>query len=305
MKLYAFLDIDDPFVAWESSIGRISSVKRDSVKLMKNDIIPISLWFYRSLLYGNKDKLYYEKKIDEVRKKYFPNEVSRIKSIYFFKSIEEAIYASRIWFNKNNCKDYISEIDFNEEKISGPFDANWYEFLSSYMECNDFESLTRQYWNGEICPYFDNQKPVFEMLGEGYGKILNVDLVEKAQEKILSLYPDASLFMVLGYVGYNICDILHAAQVIPVISRDEKVLTGGFIIDEKDVHEKQETIGIELKKLQDQNRAPNYKIPNNPEVAFRLPDLKDLFLNIDLEKDQRFKEVYDYFDSIYKMDDSK
>ena len=142
IKLYAYLNIEHPMVAWEVAIGRIKSIcGRNEEKF------GISLWQYslfkKYVQQGDYIKLKNELKLERTRQKLFNNKVSRLEGLYFFESERMAHIALDRWGIPNKKK-YISEIDFTPNAIT-KVDSEW---ITSYL-LEDDETWMKHYWTGE------------------------------------------------------------------------------------------------------------------------------------------------------------
>jgi hypothetical protein len=109
-RLFAYLDITHPMVAWEVAIGRIQSAGET-----KNDSFSVSLWAY-SLLQSyvrqqQPIRSANELRLEAVRLQYHPTHVSRLRGLYFFKSKEDASVALDRWCMPQK-KQFISEVEF-------------------------------------------------------------------------------------------------------------------------------------------------------------------------------------------------
>lgn len=161
-KLYAYLNLNNPIVAWEVAIGRIESICYKSE-------FGVSIWFYnlvRKYLSDNhNEKLQNELALEKVRSDNFRDKVSRLTGIYLFKTKEMAEIAIDRWSLNQNYKNTIAEIDFHGLNFT-EVDSEWItDYLGSPLEQN--APWMHNYWSGVT----RGENPLTEVLASGIGYI--------------------------------------------------------------------------------------------------------------------------------------
>ncbi len=226
-KLWCYLNISNPIVAWEVAIGRISSIDT-SVNLTEETRRSfLSLWQYSRLKIGYDQGVWQpfinEMEIENTRHNEFPKKVSRMRGCYFFESRKMAldVVQSFNWKGVGFKEEYLSEIEFiyDEENNFSVYDSAW---MSSEMSKDEIES----YLTGEA-KYLN---PASEFLCYGRGVVLNQDLIKNAEEIVRESFPSSTAFLdsaktifhELFYKKFSNgevfeCDAYHVGQVSPFI----------------------------------------------------------------------------------------
>lgn len=217
--LYAYLDIDHPYVAWEVAIGRIKSdVETSPTKF------GISQWMYARLAEaartGDKRRLHKELLLEAVRQCSFPGKISRLKGVYFFTSTADAEAAINRWFGGGHRLDYISEVIF--EGRYSEHDSEWFTW---YFAGDDTEWM-RNYWSGEVC----GQAPLTEVLADGFGVVLNKTLREKAYARVIERSPYSSSLLGIACCGFHASSLKEVAIGRPAITKNGNSLHGDYYI---------------------------------------------------------------------------
>ncbi|HDN2510742.1 TPA: hypothetical protein P1K35_000894 [Providencia rettgeri] len=186
--LYCFINIEIPYIAWEVAIGRICTtiyggIEGSSITPMQT-YSALSVWQYNKLhsLIVRSDKRPYENelKMEKFRHDNFRNKVSRLKGLYFFESKENAIkIRNHLRWNWLRDED-LAEVDFyyKEDEHISFYDSLWIDSEMSEESMNGYFSGKTRF-----------ESPATEILAYGKGVIKNDELVCKARNKILNLYP--------------------------------------------------------------------------------------------------------------------
>lgn len=270
-KLYAYLNLDNPIVAWEVAIGRIESICYKSE-------FGVSIWFYnlvRKYLSDNhNEKLQNELALEKVRSDNFNDKVSRLTGIYLFNTKEMAEIAIERWGLNKNYKNTITEIEFHALNFTG-VDSEWItDYLSSAPEQN--ASWMYNYWSGVT----RGENPLTEVLASGIGYINDKKIRSMAIRKLYDKWPTSSLLFNAAIAGFSTREMDQICRVKPAILReDDGSLSGEIFIDMNDFNQNQKQIVAALKKMYDDGYEPPIVVPNDPNAAFALPDLRELFFS--------------------------
>jgi len=180
IKLYAYLNIDNPIVAWEVAVGRLKSAPS-----ITSQEFGISFWAFNLLstyATGKKwTRLQGELDLEEVRLQRYSDKVSRLQGLYFFKTEEEALAAIDRWGVPSKMKEYLSEVEFYPDAIS-EFDSEW--ITDCLGTVDDSKDWMDEYWYGAT----RWEKPLTEVLAIGFGYVRNLLLREKAYKKVLGTH---------------------------------------------------------------------------------------------------------------------
>lgn len=279
-KLYAYLNLDNPIVAWEVAIGRIESI-------CYNSEFGVSIWFYnlvRKYLSDNQnEKLQNELALEKVRSDNFNDKVSRLTGIYLFNTKEMAEIAIERWGLNKNFKNTIAEIDFHGLNFT-EVDSEWItDYLSSAPEQNS--PWMYNYWSGET----RGENPLTEVLASGIGYISDKKIRSMAISKLYDKWATSSLLFNAAIAGFSTREMDEICRVKPAILReDDGSLSGEIFIDMKDFNQNQKQIVAALKKMYDDGYEPPIVVPNDQKAAFALPDLREWFFSTNNEVTKNF-----------------
>lgn len=271
-EFYAFINIENPLVAWEAAIGRIASSRTTRKGA------GISLWMYRKLksLSASKNRvaIHREFLLESVRKEFFPDAVSRLQGVYFFETKEDALKAYEFW--EFNCpKEYLCKIGFYCQKYT-KVDSN---FITICMNSDDTDWM-KQYWNGETY----GEIPLYEIIAEGFGYIIEPhDVSQKAYDKF-----HKEQIMTNPLISMSRCafsrGFINIARAIPFLSIEDNKLKGSFIIDMHDFDTNQQGI---IKALEDcynnEGLLPIIEFENT-DTFFAVPDMHDQFFSLEFSE---------------------
>ncbi|WP_273745799.1 hypothetical protein [Morganella morganii] len=211
LKLWCYLNIDNPLVAWEVAIGRIASLEALPFLQGKEKRWYLTQWQYSRIknAFHNKPKnkipLINEFRIESVRHKFYKNKVSRLRGIFFFKSKEDAINIVRCYgwggFNPNHLSEV--EVYYKKDDDISYYDSTWFTMkANNIMTVEDIKSYLANitYWG-------ESTNPATEVLVYGLGFILNNELIKKAYEIIKEKNPDSICFVDSARYMLNACKI--------------------------------------------------------------------------------------------------
>jgi len=271
-EFYAFINIDNPLVAWEAAIGRIASsgTAREGAG--------VSLWMYRKLknLSASKNRaaIHREFLLESVRKEFFPDAVSRLQGVYFFETKDDALKAYEFW--GFNCpKEYLCKIGFNCQKYT-KVDSN---FITICMDSDDTDWM-KQYWSGETY----GEIPLYEIIAEGFGYIIEPhDVSQKAYDKF-----HKEQIMTNPLISISRCafsrGFINIARATPFLTVEDNKLKGYFIMDMHDLDTNQQGI---IKALDDCHKneglIPIIKFENT-DTFFAIPDMQDQFFSLEFSE---------------------
>lgn len=283
VTLYAYLNINNPMVAWEVAIGRVRSAC--DFGLDQKDF-GISLWqfnLFKKSTEGDYTRLVNELKLEKVRQQVAPHAVSRLRGMYFFETEEDAHIAVDRWKIPQNKK-FIAPVNFSATALT-KLDSEW---ITSYLR-SDRTDWMHQYWRGETL----GVRPLNEILASGIGIVRSSSLRESAYEKIIQFTPYSSPIASLAACAFNFAKIESAAQLFPGILRTPDGIKLSMYMHMKDFDEKEKAIAEVYKKCVNEGKAPPIILPPEEGVFAHVPDLRKLefILNI--------KEIGDLHDETH------
>jgi hypothetical protein len=185
-RFFVYMNIEPLAAAWAAYRGQMCSASSIGTR----DFRPIAYWPY-GLLKGaargcarSLQRLEKEIAIEQVRREYYPQQVSRLHGIYVWGTEEDAIRGEK-WREKEGLhfdRENLVEVGFGYTNLS-KVDTQWID----YFLINDDYRLNRanlswahSYWSGK--KWDDN--PHWELLVEGRGTIWGTVLRMRALEKI-------------------------------------------------------------------------------------------------------------------------
>jgi hypothetical protein len=272
MNLFAYLDINNPMVAWEVAIGRMKSAGYD----YNDEIFELSIWEYDLIKnytrYGATQKLINELQLEYIRKLKYNHCVSRMKCLYFFETRNETIFALDHW-GIDVDERYISEVNVNISSIT-KVDSEW---ITNFLESKENDWMDN-YWQGKNY----NNKPLYELLVNGFGIIMNERLCREAYKKVYDTFPYSTCLLAWAMCGFQIKNIDSIAKIVPGISARDGKIKGSYFIDITDIKKYEKEIIKAIDYVQSLNDFPPIVLPP-PELnaAFILPDFR--YLEIDFE----------------------
>lgn len=269
---YAYLDITNPLVAWEVAIGRIKSSLESKEKGFS-----ISLWQYKYLLgyakKGKNIKFINELKLENIRKTLFPHQVSRLQGVFLFESESDALRAAHLW---GWDVEYISKVYFDSNNIS-KVDSDW---ITNYLNSSGDNEWMSNYWGG--LPY--NDEPLYELIVDGIGFVLNEELREKAYMNILNTWPTSTALLTSACCAFAEMSMNNVAISRPSLLIQGNKVKGQFAIDMSDFNERELDIVDAVRKSGAKNKLPPIIMPDDKSVIFTVPDLRPWFFEIELEE---------------------
>lgn len=272
MNLFAYLDLSNPMVAWEVAIGRIKSVNYN----YNDEIYELSIWEYDLIRnytkHGATQELINELQLEYIRKTTYMNCVSRMKCLYFFETRNDAVFALNHWGIDIN-EEYISEVELEIKNITR-VDSEW---ITNFIEKEDDNKWMDYYWQGKVY----KNKPLYELLVDGFGIIKNTRLCRKAHKIIYDTWPYSTRLLAMAMCGFQVKYIDNIAKIVPGIYSQDGKIKGSYFIDITDLKKYEKEVIDAMKYVQSINDFPPVVLPPNKNAAFILPDLR--YLEIDFE----------------------
>jgi hypothetical protein len=217
---HIYLDISNPFVAWNVSRGGFVSadILFPNGGFTQNSI-PLSPWSESRFRQGNEHRLESEIRLETLRQKEFPEAVSRLSGIFVFRSIEDLapLWALEGWgghFEDTN----LADCGVQANAISR-LDSNW---ITEIMDgdgrlASDWQTMARQYWSGDCLP---GKTPIWETIVSGGVTIWGTDLKARAQAEITRLYPQSSAAIWYSRIAFEVQSLDGVAALVAVANED-------------------------------------------------------------------------------------
>ena len=287
-KAWCFLNIADPFVAWETYRGEI--ISSDYYHDGKSIISPRTVSVLRNLISEEsslKIVATNELLLESVRQNYFSNKVSRLTGAFLFANKTDAERAILMWGNTvSHFNSFaLTEVNPSLNTYFSKLDSNWITFNLGKVSTD--LSWMHHYWSGEACP--ESREPLWEIIASSRFYICNKELQMQAYKNIresfytffsrktLPLLEDARLAAYLG------SDLGHSAPYL--IHIDKNTLGVRYIISMVDANNPKylERLSAYLQEPRNAQHI-NYQDLNiiREEGSFAVPDLRSLEFNFKL-----------------------
>jgi hypothetical protein len=257
MRAWAYLNIDNPMIAWLVYRGEVFSAMRD------DHPSAISLFATRRLhSAANGSQMFsIEREIEERRLAAYPNHASRMAGFYAFESPEDAKRALK-WGNFN--PEHLSELEILD---------------GSTVTVRDSEWITHDMGSGPG-PWIDDYlggrprgtTPLTELTVEGAAAILNTPLRVRAGEVVDATWPDAHVPLEVGRIAFLLGFPVGRMTAAITANGD-----GGFNVEYHLYFPAEDPAFLE--KLHEAVWEPDFPVngealrPIDEETYFRVPDM--------------------------------
>jgi hypothetical protein len=190
MKTFAFLNVDNPWIAWLVYRGEMVSPKASNTRAL-------SVWHGYYLIDAARSgqrTVYYRREmaIEDVRRRSFQHKVSRLSGLYFFEDVESANRAGQRW-DGNFREEHLAEIEIVGEPLVSRYDSEW---ITHHMDSSD-SSWMSSYLSGVQM----GESPLWELLIEGRGFILGTRVRERAYDTVKRTWPKSLGLLELSRVA--------------------------------------------------------------------------------------------------------
>ncbi len=265
-ELYAYLNINNPMVAWEVAIGRVRSACDFG---LENGGFGMSLWYYSLLKECTHKKrgerFAKEMLLENERSNNFPSKVSRLRGMYFFKSENDAKAALDRWGVSRNGR-YISKINFSATALT-EVDSEW---ITSCLKSEDTNWMNK-YWNGDTYGI----KPLTEIIASGIGTVQNEIIRQAAYWRVVERFPDVTPLLAMAACGFARREIESIAQIVPALTDSNGKRLVAFHIYLEDLKSREQDIIDAVEECKERNEVPMIVSPKDQGVFFKIPDLRD------------------------------
>ncbi|MBE0688948.1 MAG: hypothetical protein IH587_02350 [Anaerolineae bacterium] len=274
VKLWAYLDITNPLVAWEVAIGRICSADDPS-----RESYGTSLWFHTLMRKFSKEGLgrrfLNELLLEQTRLQHYPAAVSRLRGVYFFETEEATISAVDRWRIPKNRR-FISSVNFSANMLTR-VDSEWI----TWNLLSEDHSWMPKYWAGETFGI----APLTEVLASGIGLVQNMEVRNAAVKWVYENWPLSTPLLSMAACSAKEAQALDVPEfetfglISPILTAKNGVIQGTYSINMRALLSQPEKIIMAL----DACLARNECLPcimESDRDQFRLPDLSDLHFEI-------------------------
>ena len=256
MTTFAFLNVDNPWIAWLVYRGEMVSPKATNAG-------SLSVWHANYLINaanaGRRAQYYkMEMAVELARRQSFPDKVSRLSGLYFFEDVESAKRAGRRW-DGNFREEHLAEIKLVGTPQISRYDSEW---ITHGMGSSD-RSWIPNYLSGVPM----DQSPLWELLVEGRGFVLGTRVRERAYETVRRTWPTSLGLLELSRVAVELNSDL--GLICPFLSTDSDKVRLTLQLSFSDA-----------KNPEFLDRLSKFDGPKNPRdlnasASLVLPDLRD------------------------------
>jgi len=194
-RVFAFLDLEHPPVAWAVMRGMLVSADLASIDHTQGFI---SFMLARMIECQNNPRIFNEFAIEYVRQKISSNSVSRLRGMYFFGSYEEAMYrvGDANWPNYFRAENLV-ELELYSPQHVTIVDSDWVTFATrdkdNRIRTDDIQWI-ENYWKGEP----RSTKPIWEYIANGVAIVLNEPVRRRCFAYVKECYPESEIAVLMS-----------------------------------------------------------------------------------------------------------
>lgn len=226
---FAYVNIDNPMTAW--NVVRSSFY---SPSLLPRSEQPGALSFSMADLLrdGNAARAAAEFRLEYVRRRHFPDAVSRVTGMFLFDDIDSA---AQVWsgaWSGHFTQEYLTDVGVSADRFSR-HDATWITMMrnNENILLNGWEAMAEGYWSSEPA----SNQPIWERVIEGSITIWGLDLKTRALEKVRKSWPQSLPLLAISANSAAMGSFDGA--VVPYAVRKDKILEIAYflrMVDAKD-----------------------------------------------------------------------
>lgn len=202
-------------------------------------------------------------RLELLRAAKFPHCVSRLQGLFLFESLPDAL-AGVHRMRLQGGPERISEIEIEPTRVSR-HDSEWITFNLLNEESSEW--LT-QYWSGATA----GARPLFEVLADGCGAVLNTELRAAAYRRVMETWPESTLLLAAAACGFA-CGLRELAVVTGGLIQSSNIVSGDMYVDLNQFDSAQTEIIEAMERCRAAGFSFPFKLPADGESVFRLPDL--------------------------------
>jgi len=280
VKLWAYLNISNPIVAWEVAIGRICSADDPP-----RESYGTSIWFYSLMQNLSKNGLdmrfLNELTLELTRLQTYPTAVSRLRGVYFFESEEMAIAAITRWGMPKQYLRFISSVNFSANMLTR-VDSEW---ITWNLKSED-QSWMPKYWAGESY----GEVPLTEVLASGIGLIENMDLRNEAVKWVYENWPLSTPLLSMAACSIKEARTLDVPEfetfglISPVLTANNGSIQGKHTINMHALDSRQDEIIKALDACLARGECLPWVTDPDKKILFKVPDLSAFRFEINSAK---------------------
>lgn len=265
MRVFAFLDVDHPPVAWAVMRGVLVAAES-----LREPSSFVSFMFAGIIQSQNNRRLNNETVIEYARSKRFTNSVSRLRGMYFFENRAIAQLALDQNWGGHFKAENLAELDLYPAGNVTRVDANWITEAprgsNGLLDTSNLNWIDN-YWAGRP----NGSSPTWEIISHGHAIIPDVEIRKRAYEVVKRTFPHSWIFTemsrIAGEAGSD-----GGLSMPYIIKRDAQRHTLGYLLDDQAFHD--QAIINKMTKHPDIGRL-GYRM--SQEETWIVPDFRPWF----------------------------
>lgn len=210
-RLFAFLDLDHPAVAWAVMRGQF--VSADSAPGSIPGIV--SFMVAAMIRHQSVSRLLNEEIIEQVRRVGFPHCASRIRGMYFFasRSEAEARIGDKDW-PSYFIEDNLLELELSHSSSLTKVDANWITYAPTdgdgLILRHDVQWI-ESYWSGEVF----REVPIWEIIVQGVAVVVDIEKRRRCRDFVGKEFPKSTPFIEMSRLASEVGS--HGGLIVPFL----------------------------------------------------------------------------------------
>lgn len=220
---FVYINIDNPIAAW--NVVR-SNFYSPACLPQSERAGALSFGMADLLRDGNAARAIAEIRLEDFRRKHFPDSVSRLTGIFLFDDVDSAAH---VWGNDgwsaHFVSEYLTDVGVSADR-SSRVDAAWITLMRNdkNMLVDGWEALAERYWSGEPA----SDQPIWERIIDGWVTIWGLDLKTRALEEINKFWPQSLplLAIAANFAAIGSCD----GAIVPYATRKDGLLKVSYYL---------------------------------------------------------------------------
>lgn len=281
MQVFAYLDTESVPVAWALVRGVLVSADCVAPNTPETNAF-VSFMLAGMLQCEARTRFYNESLIEEIRAKEFPEQISRLRGLYFFPTKEDAKAAISQGWGAHFSEQNLLELRLYPNQTITKVDANWITYAkrdAGQLDANNLEWV-RAYWRGETCPC--GQAPAWELIAAGEAVVLDIEVRRRCYDWLRQQFPDSWVLIEMSHLAGEVGT--RGGLIAPFIRRiDDEQVELGYVWRDAEFHD---LAVIEAIKHHSGAGYLGQLLRETPE--WKIPDLRPYFRRFRLDVQGRF-----------------
>lgn len=182
-------------------------------------------------------RLFNEVVIEEMRRRAFQSQISRLRGMYFFRGRQEALEVLEQRWADHFVEDNLLELDLRCRQLPSCVDANWITYAKTdntgrirLRDCGWIGA----YWSGETF----GPKPVWEFVASGVAIVLDTEVRRRCYDLLLRLFPESHVAIEMAHIAGEVGS--RGGQTTPyLIGKSANAIELCYLANDDDFHDKE------------------------------------------------------------------